>query len=89
MYLCRKIEYEYGEVEDANAGDNQVHNVEQRLSSNLQVEENVCKKNNQVHKVEQRLSSDLQVEENVCKKEVEMPHEDTTRKNIIIIIHCF
>ena len=41
--LGRKVEYSDGEVENANAGDDQIHNVEKRLPSNFQVEENVCK----------------------------------------------
>ena len=39
--LCRQVEDEDGEVEDADAGDDQVHNVEKGLSTDLQVEENI------------------------------------------------
>ena len=39
--LGRQVEDEDGEVEDADAGDDQVHNVEKGLSTDLQVEENI------------------------------------------------
>ena len=44
--LGGKVEDKDGEVEDANTGDNQVHDVEKRLPSDLQVEENICRNEN-------------------------------------------
>lgn len=42
--LGRKVEHKDGEVEDANARDDQVYYVEKGLPPNLQVEENVWEK---------------------------------------------
>ena len=42
-HLGGKVEDKDGEVEDANTGDNQVHDVEKRLPPDLQVEENICR----------------------------------------------
>ena len=39
--LGRQVEHEDRQVEDANAGDDQIHDVEQGLPSDLQVEENI------------------------------------------------
>ena len=42
-HLGGKVEDKDGEVEDANTGDDQVHDVEKGLPSDLQVEENICR----------------------------------------------
>ena len=39
--LGRQVEHKDRQVEDANAGDDQIHDVEQGLPSDLQVEENI------------------------------------------------
>ena len=49
--LCRQVEDEDGEVEDADAGDDQVHNVEKGLSTDLQVEENIWRSSEHLQKI--------------------------------------
>ena len=41
LFLSWKVEDQNGEVEDANTGDDEVHNVEEWLPPDLQVEEDV------------------------------------------------
>lgn len=46
--LGGQVEHEDWQVEDANAGDDQIHDVEQRLPSDLQVEEYIWEREEEI-----------------------------------------